>query len=64
VLQQPSVVAAAAAAIEADACASICSLWNADIASAADMEMTELEALISKYCAGYGAVVVTGLWYL
>jgi hypothetical protein len=51
VLQQPSVVAAAAAAVEADPRASICSLWNADIASAAELEMKELEALISKYCA-------------
>lgn len=49
VLQQPSVVAAAAAAIEADPCASICSLWNADIAGAAELEMNELEALISEY---------------
>lgn len=48
VLQQPSVVAAAAAAIEADPCASVCSLWNADIAAAATMEMRELEALIGE----------------
>jgi hypothetical protein len=54
VLQQPSVVAAAAAAIEADPCASICTLWNADIAAAAAMEMSELEALIGE---GFGTVI-------
>lgn len=48
VLQQPTVVAAAAAAVEADPCASICSAWNADIAAAASMEMNELEGLIGE----------------
>jgi thiamine biosynthesis lipoprotein ApbE len=52
VLAQPSVVAAAAAAIEADPCASVCSLWNADIAAAAAMEMKELEALIGERDGG------------
>ena len=58
VLQQPTVVAAAAAAVEADPCASICSAWNADIAAAATMEMNELEGLIGE---GVGVVIVCGL---
>jgi len=48
VLAQPSVVAAAAAAVEADPCASICTLWNADIAAAAALEMKELDGLIGE----------------
>jgi hypothetical protein len=52
-------MAAAAAAIEADPCASICTLWNADIAAAAAMEMSELEALIGE--AGGRRVRAQGL---
>lgn len=52
VLQQPSVVAAAAAAVLADPCASVCSLWNTDIAAAAALEMKELDALIGKRGTG------------
>lgn len=48
VLQQPSVVAAAAAAVQADPSASVGSLWSADIAAAAALEMNELEGLIGE----------------